>query len=828
MKNQAKIIRKITSILFAAFLVLIISVPAFAGSEGLSFLSDDSDTLGVSISHAAYNDLKYIEVTFPTVYGESSTWEFPYSDDFFSGPDNVYSHIMAQGSFGMTFAAFRSSELNNNNSGNIKKYFDSIGFENMYADSYNNTPTADSITFALASKKIGNQTVIASICCGSGYGAEWSGNLTIGTGTRHEGFDKAARTVESAIEDYIEKYNIQGKISLWTSGYSRAAAVANVVAADMTDSKTFQKVFAYCFATPRTTKEPGYYDNIFNIVGKDDPVPQIPFADWGFDRYGIELYTPTVETDSDFALKEEKVSEVMQQIDGHKYMYNPEISSQFRTVFDYLLNLMPEPEDYTNNLQPGVLSVMANSNNDNILALATRVISTFSPKTTQESEELNSLIDYIQQLANQYVLKGNSSQISAGMWDSNLTVTQNLTTEHNPDKYLAWMFSSDNPEDIFGQSITYVHFTVKGNVLLHLFADDGYVETIDGNGNITYENPYEGDHEVSECVPDLYVEAGNGQINITIPGDRDYLVTVESKTDQELEYYATGHCSAIVKSVIENIYSLKAEANKFYHMYFDSGIQLWIDTINTDAGASEVWSGTTLYSPSAIMKLQNINVLHLTLKEILIFGAVLAIFAYTELIVCVVLAMVRVFAGHQRRSASTIVVHSVNAAIFLALEVAMWYFVPAYPIAKLVAKLISFIFIFSLAVVALTEYFKKRNILLTAGVFAGMLFSLIFENMLIPSVSRTSILYKILFYALLCVAAALTWIGHTRRRAFKIAKIEARRHERQIAAAEQDIARAYAKQERATQRYVEKQKRLKARAEKKAQKSSAASRDTED
>ena len=41
----------------------------------------------------------------------------------------------------------------------------------------------------------------------------------------------------------------------------------------------FEDIYAYTFATPRTTREPGNYPNIFNIMQKEDIVKHINLKD---------------------------------------------------------------------------------------------------------------------------------------------------------------------------------------------------------------------------------------------------------------------------------------------------------------------------------------------------------------------------------------------------------------------------------------------------------------------------------------------------------------------------------------------------------------------
>jgi len=817
--------KRLAAVFSAVLMTLILAFPVFAsasmtgasqgtssdGGNGIFDLLPGNNSLGVPLNEDNYSDVKYIDVRFPTPYETAVTYKFPYTDEFFSQPNNFYSHKFAQGSLGLAVSAFRSKLVNHNGYSDLASYFTSIGFGDIEAEAFKHTPTANSVTYAIASKEIGDQTVIAAICCGFGYEAEWSSNLTIGDGDRHKGFSDAAATVENALTEYISHNNISGRITLWMSGYSRAAAIANLVAADMTDSGPFQKVYCYAFATPATTKSVKDYPNIFNIVGKNDPVPAIPFADWGFVRNGHDLYIPSVQMDSDFSGKIPDVNKVLNDIDGNDFFYNPEFSEQYRTFFDYLYGLIPESSDYYTDLQPGVLQVMANSSSNNILALVSRIVTSFTPENDLQKQELNDLLDYVEQLANQYVLQGNREQIKAGMWNPDFNITQNLTIEHDPDRYVAWMFLSDDPQEIFGQNTSFRQFTVKGKVRLHFYDENGYVGTVEPNGKKSHDDPDGGPVKDVSLMPDFFVRTGNDQLNIDIPCDTQYVVSIESEKDQTITYYASTHSVNTVRSYMSSIYSLKTEPGKMYFLYFGADGTVWGDEVNTDAAVTDAFSGSTLYSPSVILHLQNINFLHLTIGQIVTFLIILILFAYSELIVCATLAFVRIVQGYQRRSVPTIVMHCINAAVFLALEVGIWYFVPAYPMIRLAAKIISFLFIFSLALVALSEHFHKRNLFITLSILLLMALSFMFEDRLIPNISWNSVILKSAFYVLFAIAASLTWLGHTRRRAFKIAEVEKKRYEKKMAKAEKAMQKAYDKSEKATQKYLAKQKKKNAK-----------------
>lgn len=221
-----------------------------------------------------------ISASFP-YYSKVITWNYPYSDALFLQPSDVYSHPFAQLSMGVAYAAFRSEHKETQDEYLID-CMEKAGFGEIDTQTYREEPSAYSIAYGFAQKKIGDVTVIACAVCGGNYGKEWASNLTIGKGETAQGFAESAQKVEKALDKYLEEHPAEGGMKLWVTGHSRGAAVGNIIAADCTDSGKYKDVYAYLFATPRTTKDRRDYRNIFNIIGKDDPVPKIPLADWGY------------------------------------------------------------------------------------------------------------------------------------------------------------------------------------------------------------------------------------------------------------------------------------------------------------------------------------------------------------------------------------------------------------------------------------------------------------------------------------------------------------------------------------------------------------------
>lgn len=161
------------------------------------------------------------------------------------------------------------------------------------------------VSYTIATKKViaqGNEENLVIVVIRGTNTDEWYGNMDI-TGEKydkslkeHYSFELAANDLENNIFQYLQFHNIENT-KLIITGHSRGAAVANIVAKDMTDMSLpygqITDVYAYTFATPNCTLEYesvcDSYDNIYNFCFNDDFVPSVPLNDWGYKKYGHTL-----------------------------------------------------------------------------------------------------------------------------------------------------------------------------------------------------------------------------------------------------------------------------------------------------------------------------------------------------------------------------------------------------------------------------------------------------------------------------------------------------------------------------------------------------------
>ena len=265
----------------------------------------------------------YVTGTFRYASGSQKDYgaTFWYSDSYFAQSSYIYNPSLATMSMCMALSAFGSNETPANDytdkSRNVRDLMGQMGFTDFETNSwFTLKPNADSIAAAISHKKITDEsgasfTLIAVAVRGGGYEQEWASNFTVGNDpSRHQGFNRAANDVLSLIQTYLNNHaDITGEIKLWITGYSRAAATSNLTAATLDKNPAYfggnvtlstDGIYAYCMETPMGTTDSDahsnpVYQNIFNIVNPNDPVPKLAPAAMGFRRYGVDRFLPTQE-----------------------------------------------------------------------------------------------------------------------------------------------------------------------------------------------------------------------------------------------------------------------------------------------------------------------------------------------------------------------------------------------------------------------------------------------------------------------------------------------------------------------------------------------------
>ena len=154
---------------------------------------------------------------------------------------------------------------------------------------------------------------------GTGDG-EWPLNLELMPSGNYEldyaeNFFLAAEDILTTHAEYLDGLT---EPQFLLTGHSRGAAVANILGAKLSDRFGPENVFCYTFATPRTVRgEYPAYDNIFNVINPTDVVTYLPFPQWGFERYGVDLVLPIDTAD------EALIDEAKRAYDARSDKYGP-------------------------------------------------------------------------------------------------------------------------------------------------------------------------------------------------------------------------------------------------------------------------------------------------------------------------------------------------------------------------------------------------------------------------------------------------------------------------------------------------------------------------
>lgn len=240
---------------------------------------------------------------------------FYYKDSYFENDSSDYNHSLATMSLCLALSTYQNTDKNIKDE-NVKTVLKDCGFDLYKSYEYDKKPTESSIGCAIGSKKLSDgSTLIAVAVRSGGYEAEWASNMNMGASFNHNGFDESSDKIIAYIESYIQSYNIINEIKLWITGFSRGAAVATQAAAKLNDSDGLSytknniyntanwdknNIFVYGFATPagvdvKNNPHSEKYNNIFNIIDYNDPVPLVAPDSWNLDRYGITKIFPYQE-----------------------------------------------------------------------------------------------------------------------------------------------------------------------------------------------------------------------------------------------------------------------------------------------------------------------------------------------------------------------------------------------------------------------------------------------------------------------------------------------------------------------------------------------------
>ena len=226
-------------------------------------------------------------------------YEFDYKDSFFFGNNEQRDDELALTS--LVMSGFNDSKEN------MKKYLDAVHFTDIvYSPTYE-TDGFHEIDYILAKKVIDDTTVIAVSIRGFNYGTQMVGNFFMGQSGEHIDFKQAMSYVYLGLIEYIAKQiTTVTKVKLWINGYSRAAAVANLLGKQLYEKAlrnelggiTKDDIYTYCFETPLCgdSANNGAYPFIHNYTNSRDFITYVPPREYGFKVYGevVDIYDENI------------------------------------------------------------------------------------------------------------------------------------------------------------------------------------------------------------------------------------------------------------------------------------------------------------------------------------------------------------------------------------------------------------------------------------------------------------------------------------------------------------------------------------------------------
>ena len=291
-------IKKITAVLLS--IAMLVGVLA---TTVLAVPVNDEDT-GIKSGEFTYAPHTYTEGDLTDIYY--------YTDAVFLESATNYNEHLATMSMILASASISSQEKDStyetksSNLNSLLNRWEFVGFDvNEY---YMQKPGEQTMGVGIAFKVIGEGenafTLLAIVPRSAGYEKEWAGNFTVGVEGLHNGFTTGRDIILDFAKQYVAENSERfvGEVKVWTVGYSRGAAVANLLAAYLDDNSDAlgveakkENIFAYTFGTPSNVQYEdeaekaaleSNYLNIHNRYSAYDIVTFAPFKTWNFTCYG--------------------------------------------------------------------------------------------------------------------------------------------------------------------------------------------------------------------------------------------------------------------------------------------------------------------------------------------------------------------------------------------------------------------------------------------------------------------------------------------------------------------------------------------------------------
>ena len=217
--------------------------------------------------------------------GATVTVNATYKTSYFSSDSSEFNKDLAMLSFtGATSMNKQASQA----------FYSAMGFSDQMAIGWDGEPTSDSVAYTIASRRIGDSTLIGITVRGCNYGSEWANNLTVGSSGNHKGFNYEADKILQFLKVFMQLHHSGDKnIKIWIMGYSRGGGISGLLSHKIiSDGIAKEKdLYTYTFEAPASLGSADTYSCIHNVRNSADIVPYIPPVQWGLYHAGVETNT---------------------------------------------------------------------------------------------------------------------------------------------------------------------------------------------------------------------------------------------------------------------------------------------------------------------------------------------------------------------------------------------------------------------------------------------------------------------------------------------------------------------------------------------------------
>lgn len=310
------------------------------------------------------------------------TSDLVWDDSWFFGDPTQYNHELARAALTLSTLAYSESAYYqdaDNNLPYMENAMHELGFFEVSTESYKYrsqvvdelldvvTQQSDGIAYTLARKQVmdqdGNERELIAVAIRGSYGSEWLSNFNLTDAQAssaaaslaaereddHSGYLTAAAEIADELGLWRREAYARGhEVSILLCGHSRGGAAAGVLAAMLDDQQNQalagDRIYAYTFASPRTTvsadNSAPRYNNIFNILNPADPVTKLPLEAWGYQRYGVDIWLPSVDQE-DFEARRAAMCGAFTKLTGDKSAYDPQVETVMDNLVDELGRAIP-------------------------------------------------------------------------------------------------------------------------------------------------------------------------------------------------------------------------------------------------------------------------------------------------------------------------------------------------------------------------------------------------------------------------------------------------------------------------------------------------------